>query len=340
MVTLNLTAANQLQHINPSQYNGLKQEGQHTIQVGNHQYHVAFQDNQFHVTPNVLNQATTHQPFQEHRAQALQDTLNQFPHLLAANIEAANDKSETRLRRFDNFEAMDRIAHEDYAAAFQTLRSAGHMDTIVALKELRDDPPAQATRDAIPNWVKKDDRKDDPAAVVNMHSLGNWANDQKPWVERNRADDRQQHRTELPANQSHNIPHGAVLNAPDEAWTDYLNQGWMQNGVDRGAAFKLESHVPEHIVNQHNQAAHDGNWQQYASQLESAAGSAGPSRFLKPADHDRNVQSDQLTFFAQELVDLARSGYAVHQGADGKQVAMPKEKAALLDSIRQRPQID
>lgn len=360
MVTLNLSSASALQHIKPSQYQSLKDGSQHNVQLGRHNYHVQHTGQHFDVSPTLpLPADNATQTHQQHRAAQMRQILDQFPELLASHINKAADVTETQLRRHDNFMAVDAWVHEatERQTANRLMRDIDDPDTPKTnMKSLSWEPPTDETREALEEWVDKPELAD-----VNLRSLGNWTLDQQPWVERNRSDDVKQGKTPpTDKNQAHNIPNGAVLNAPDEAWTDYLNQGWMQSGVNIGAAFKLETQVPQDLVDAHNHAASsaaellngparspadlelltaqaDQDLANYLQTMTRESGTAGPSKFLKPESDGSNVKSKQMTYFAQELIDLASSGYRIHQDSAGKQVAMPHGKAETLESVLNPP---
>lgn len=174
--------------------------------------------------------------------------------------------------------------------------------------------------------VQQDERwvTDQGIQSVNMRILGNWHRDGSQWVQRN---------------QGRNIQEGEYLNATDQGWTDYINQGWMQGGFDRGAGFRLVTKVPQQVRKMHNKASEvasrpegkkpgsPGNWAEYGRNLSQMATTRTMSKF-------KHSSEDRMTYFGQELVDAARNGYRIHTDATGKQSLMPHQKSLMLSELR------
>jgi len=123
--------------------------------------------------------------------------------------------------------------------------------------------------------------------------------------------------------------HGEMLDAK-VGWADYINQGWMQGGYDSKAAFRLLTPLADKSVKQHNAAVKTNTWNGYENHLRHEGEKMGASKTnpLFKANEDRP------TWYAHELADLAKNGYVIHTDEKGRQVAMPKEKAELLDKIK------
>jgi hypothetical protein len=125
------------------------------------------------------------------------------------------------------------------------------------------------------------------------------------------------------------IVRGEYLNLNDDAWTDYINQGWMQKGYERGAMFRLLTSVPQEIVDMHNEAASNGAWEEYETRMTDYSKKNGLSFW--------SSSNQRRTFFAQELVDAARAGYTVQDDNDNQnqkyQTLMPRLKSQLLKEI-------
>ncbi|MEM5383961.1 hypothetical protein VSR68_10200 [Paraburkholderia phymatum] len=160
-----------------------------------------------------------------------------------------------------------------------------------------------------------------------MRALG-AGKDVSAWSERNAAGGAE--------NKPRPVRHGEMLDVKD-GWTDYINQGWMQGGYDNKAAFRLLTPLGEASVKQHNAAADKGTWNGYEDHLKREGQKIGPSKnnFLFKSDVGRP------TWYAHELADLAKNGYAIRKDENGRQVAMPKEKANVLNEItREVPKVD
>jgi hypothetical protein len=162
----------------------------------------------------------------------------------------------------------------------------------------------------------------------NLVRLLGAGKDVSAWSERNAAGG--------PENKPRPLQHGEMLDVK-EGWTDYINQGWMQGGYDNQAAFRLLTPLGEASVKQHNASVDKGTWNGYENHLKQEGQKIGPSKnnFLFKSDVGRP------TWYAHELADLAKNGYAIRQDESGRQVAMPKEKANLLNEIeREVPKVD
>lgn len=127
---------------------------------------------------------------------------------------------------------------------------------------------------------------------------------------------------------SNKVLRGEYLNVPGDYWTDYINQGWMQGGYDRGATFRLVTDVPRDFARLHNAAVHTGDWERYESQMTDRA----RRRNLRDFWH---TSQERRTFFAQELVDAARAGYVIHRDKYAGQSLMPRVRSQMLEEIRQ-----
>jgi len=114
----------------------------------------------------------------------------------------------------------------------------------------------------------------------------------------------------------------SMLDIPGGKWTDYLNQGWMQGGYDRGAMFRLVTPLSSKEAGQVNQAR---NPDALAHQLQQSK-----NRALFHSGEKR------MTFYGQELVDAVGAGYGVHQDEQGRQSLMPKTKSAMLSELRSK----
>ncbi len=178
------------------------------------------------------------------------------------------------------------------------------------LEKIRNLKPELQTPDissAIDEWVHGEEVQSTP-----VRTLAGWNSHGQPWLERNRQAGREPEK-------------GEVLNV-DNGWTDYVNQGWMQGGYDRGAAFRLLTPVSPEVVGMQRKALKTGDWQAFETDMTAHA---------KQQD-DRSLwhQGNQRrTFYGQELVDLTRNNYAIHEDSGGRQVAMPKQRSQLLQQI-------
>jgi hypothetical protein len=162
---------------------------------------------------------------------------------------------------------------------------------------------------------------------VNVRVLGSGS-DVEEWKNRNINERRHLSRGGID-DSAKRIVRGEYLNLNDDAWTDYINQGWMQKGYERGAMFRLLTSVPQEIVDMHNEAASNGAWEEYETRMTDYSKKNGLSFW--------SSSNQRRTFFAQELVDAARAGYTVQDDNDNQnqkyQTLMPRLKSQLLKEI-------
>lgn len=125
------------------------------------------------------------------------------------------------------------------------------------------------------------------------------------------------------------LKHGEMLDVK-RGWSDYVNQGWMQGGYDNNAAFRIHTPLSASSLDKHNDAVKQGTWNGYESHLKAEGKKAGPSKDnpLWKSDEQRP------TWYAHELTNMAKHGYAIHTDDQGRQVAMPAAKADLLKDIK------
>jgi hypothetical protein len=187
-------------------------------------------------------------------------------------------------------------------------------DFIDRTADLNNEYRRPQVKQAIRNWINSQS-----VQSVNVRTLGSWINHQKQWLERNRKEGRDPQQ-------------GEYLDVQNDAWNDFINQGWMQKGYERGAMFRLLTPVSKAITDMHNKAAAPtGKWQTYEDDLiKFAKKKNGQNDFWSQSNH-------RLTFFAQELVDAARAGYVIHHDEHGRKSLMPRQKSALLRQIRAIP---
>jgi hypothetical protein len=205
---------------------------------------------------------------------------------------------------------------------------------------------AKAERKEIRKWIEKDEtarqrsRRLDPQNLhpqdLNVRTLAAWPQGGKQWLARNRGAQRQPVR-------------GEYLDMNEKVWTDYLNQGWMQGGYDRGAAFRLLTDVPPKVEKMHNRHArpggdtdaYDKKLGKFAKKQWAATKNQNP-RQQNPFWHSggEDPKAARKSFFAQELGDAAGAGYVIHRDAADRQVLMPRAKSDMLQELRSgRPRL-
>lgn len=161
---------------------------------------------------------------------------------------------------------------------------------------------------AIQDWVH-----DAGVQSVNVRTLSGWRSHGQPWLQCNRTAGREPQR-------------GEILDV-NQGWTDFVNQGWMQGGYDRGAAFRLLTPVSIDVTRMQKAALKTGDWKKFEADMTRHAKTTN-DQTLWHAGNGRRA------FYGQELVDLTRNQYAIHTDQAGGQVAMPKAKSALLTELR------
>lgn len=157
--------------------------------------------------------------------------------------------------------------------------------------------------------AEKDWIENDNVQSVNIRVLSNWHSDGKLWKERNE-------------NSGRKIQKGEFLNV-EKGWTDYINQGWMQRGYERNVLFRILTHINDFMIEEHNNAALSGKWIEYEEWI------------LKNCKNTLfNKSRNCLTFFGQEMVNLARNKYMLMKDSSGRLNAIPYLKFKMLSELK------
>jgi hypothetical protein len=278
----------------------------------------------------------------------------------------ATDTSERRLRSFDNYEralasapSAEQVDEAQRAAdAFaplvrqreqlskgssrrkttklrqtrreheRALAAQAHLDSLKQRRSLiqkhrasMPDREREDERAAAAEWVHGEERQSAP-----VRTLSDWKADGASWQERNRRAGRK-------------LAPGEVLRT-EKGWSDAVNQGWMQGGYDRGAAFRLLTPVPDQVESMHNRYARASKPSavDYDTRLTHWAMNRRDTyrQLWSPGPSGTPLADQRKSFFAQELVDAAGSGYVIHRDAADRQVLMPRAKSDLLGEVRAR----
>lgn len=181
-----------------------------------------------------------------------------------------------------------------------------YSEYIQGIDELKLSHENKDIRNAEMNWVENEEIQS-----INVRVLSNWHLNGKKWKERNEKSGR-------------DLQKGEFLDI-ERGWTDYINQGWMQGGYERNVLFRILTSINDLMIREHNDAALSGKWIEYEKWiLENCKATL------------YNESCNSLTFFGQEMVDLARNKYMLIKDSSGRVNAVPYLKFKILSELKTR----